>query len=36
MKLTNTSGICKIIHHNGSYSLLLGKRKILGFEISCE
>lgn len=36
MEVTNSSGIFMIIHYNGGYSLLFGKRKLQSFEISCE
>ena len=36
MKTTNSSGIVETIYHNGSYLLLLGKRKLQSFEISWE
>ena len=34
MKTASSSGILKIIYHNGSYVLLFGKRKLQRFEIS--
>ena len=34
MKITSSSGIYKTVHHNGSYVLLFGKKKLLSFEIS--
>ena len=36
MKITSSSGIVKNIYPNARYSLLFGKRKLQGFEISCE
>ena len=35
MNVTSSSGISKTIHHNGGH-LLLTKRKLLSFEISCK
>ena len=34
IKITGNSEIYKTIYHNGSYLLLFGKKKLLGFEIS--
>ena len=36
IKVTSSFGIFKVICHNGSYLLLLGKRKLQSFEISCK
>ena len=36
MELTNSSGIFMIIHHDGGYSLLFGKKILQSFEICCE
>ena len=36
MKVTGSSGTYKTTHQNGSYLWLLGKRKLLNFETSCE
>ena len=34
IKTTSSSGVLKIMHHNGSYLLLLGKRNLQSFEMS--
>ena len=36
IKITGNSEIYKTIYHNSSYLLLLGKKKLQSFEISCE
>ena len=36
MKVISSSGIFKIIYHNGNYLLLFGMRKFQTFEISDE
>ena len=36
LKVTSSPGILKTIHHNGSYLLFLGKRKLQNFQTLCE
>ena len=36
LKTTCSSQALEAIYHNGGYLLLLGKRKLLSFEISCD
>ena len=36
IKVNSSSGISKTLYHNGSYLLLLGKKILQIFEISCE